>query len=1051
MQRILDWFIDNRVAATLLMLLLIAGGGMAIIRTNVQVFPDTEMDQVLVTVAYPGATPDEVEDGVVTRIEDAVTGLRGVDRVKSISREHLGVVTIEAISGTDMDKLKDDVKNRIDAIDSFPDDSETPTIETVANRIQTINLALTGNTDLRTLKRLAQNIRDDLRTRDSISQIDIVGVPNDELSISINKETLQAYKLSIQDISQAIQAFSFSLPAGSISTERGDIMLRTNARAESDTAFADIPIRSFPDGSTLTLGTIAEIHDGLEDTDMLSRCDGKPAVMLQLFRIGNESATQIVETAEAYINETPLPHGITLVPWQDMSLILRSRIDLLVRNGVQGLLLVLGVLALFLRLRLALWVAVGIPLSFAGAIWVMPLIGVSINMISLFAFILVLGIVVDDAIVIAESIFSAREKEPDSPQAGSLAAKKGVAAVGTPVIFAVLTTVAAFMPMTAVDGMIGKVMANIPLVVIPALLFSLIESLLVLPSHLSHLRKERAEDNRSNPWARIQDSVARGLRWVIKRLYVPTLRHALHWRYAVLAGSLSILLVTVGLIISGIAPFHFFPSVEADNIAVSIEMPIGTTIEQTELAIDQLEKTYIEMKQNIFEQTGQNPFKHIITSVGSQPFAAAQAGALAGPNAFVGSHLGELNIELLPAEERDETLGSNKLMEEWRKRTGPIIGALKVSFAANLMHMGKPVDVQLASINNEQLLQAVAHVNAWMHEQDGVIDIDDSQRTGKPEIHLELLPGAETLGVTLASVTQHIRHAFYGEEAQVVQRLGESVTVRIRYPEEDRTNVSNVFDTDIITASGERVPLRTVAKVTEPQAGYSTINRTNSQRTFHVSADIDYSITTASTISDALVHDCLSDLNKQFPAVQWSFEGEQREQMKTMSGLLTGFAIAAIIIYGLLAIPLSSYSQPLVIMTAIPFGFIGAVFGHIVTGYDLSVMSIFGLVALAGVAVNDSLVLVTAINKRRKEMPLLQAVEEAGIARFRAITLTSITTFVGLTPLLLEKSMQARFLIPMGLSLAWGVLFATIITLILVPSTYIIIDDLKRLRKKPSL
>lgn len=686
---------------------------------------------------------------------------------------------------------------------------------------------------------------------------------------------------------------------------------------------------------------------------------------------------------------------------------------------------------------MAFWVSLGIPVSFLGAIWLMPALDVSVSLISLFAFILVLGIVVDDAIVVGENVYTHQERHGRRLEG----AIEGSQEIATPVIFAVLTTVAALLPLLFVPGTMGKIMRVIPLIVIACLMFSLVESLLILPAHLSHA--SGAPRRRLGPIGRIQKSAASGLQWFIQRVYRPTLESALRWRYVSAAIGLAIVVLTAGMVAGGLLKFEFFPSVEADFMSASVTMPQGTPVEVTSEAVRRLEASAGQLRQDALAQTGQDVFRHVFAAVGDQPMAAQTQGPFGTVSAVSASHLGEVTIELAPAEVRDVT--SEALAARWRELTGSIPGATEVKFNASLFSAGSDIDVRLGGRDIAAVGAAADELKDRLREYAGVYEISDSFQEGKQEVELQITPAAETLGLTQADLGRQVRQAFYGEEAQRIQRGRDDVRVMIRYPESERRSLHNLDTMRIRTPDGGEVPFPQVAEV-DTGRGFATITRANRRRAVDVTASVDAAVTSAGAVIGDLEARVLPEILAQYPGLSYSFEGMMAEQRETVGGLQRGFGIALLLIFSLLAVPLKSYLQPLIIMGAIPFGVVGAAWGHLVVGETLTMMSLFGAVALTGVVVNDGLVMVHFINRKRADHETLGvAIREAGVVRFRPILLTTATTFAGLFPLLMEESMQARFLIPMALSLAAGVVFATFITLLLVPVGYLIIEDIKGL------
>jgi multidrug efflux pump subunit AcrB len=673
----------------------------------------------------------------------------------------------------------------------------------------------------------------------------------------------------------------------------------------------------------------------------------------------------------------------------------------------------------------------------------MPTADVTINLISLFAFIVVLGIVVDDAIVVGENIYS----EFQAGKSGLDAAVDGAVRVSTPVVFAVLTSVAAFTPLLTVEGNTGKVMRVIPVIVIATLVFSLIESLLVLPNHLSHLSHEKREVGwLRGRWRRVRETVSDALDWMIEHWYRPSLRFALTWRYVTVAAAFALLLSVAGLVAGGWVRFTFFPPVEADNVVALLTMPQGTPAAQTAAALRRIETAAMELEGEIEAEHGEKIFRHVLTSLGSQPYTAQGGGAHGGNSTGSGGHLGEVNVELLPSEERSTT--SAEVADLWRQRVGAVAGAEELTFTSSLFSAGSPVYVQFSGADPQRLEKIAARLKAVLGEYPGVQDVADTYRSGKEEIELDVTPEAQAAGLTLADVARQTRQAFYGEEAQRIQRGRDEVKVMVRFPESERRDLGDLESLRFRAPGGVEIPFSTAVRASLSR-GPASIQRVDRQRVLAVTADVDPAKANANEILADLRANVLPGLLADYPGVRYTFEGEQQEQRDTLGGLARGFAFALLAIYVLLAIPFRSYAQPLIVMSAIPFGFIGAVLGHLLMGIHLTVLSMFGIVALTGVVVNDSLVMVDFINQRYREgTPLRQAIRQSGVSRFRAITLTSLTTFAGLAPLLLERSVQAQFLIPMAVSLAFGVLFATFITLLLVPVGYYILEDVKAVGRR---
>ncbi len=1037
MNRAIAWFAENRVAANLLMFSIFAAGFFSLQKVKMEVFPEFSSDTISISVSYLGAAPEEVEEGVCIRIEEAIQDLEGIKKITSTASEGVGSVSVEIQTGEDTRKLLDDIKSRVDAISTFPNETEKPVIQELLIRRQVINVAVTGNTDEKSLKGFAEQVRDEISDLPEVSQVELSSARPYEISIEVSEDALRRYDLTFTEIAQAVRLSSLDLPGGSIRTSSGELSIRTKGQVYLGNEFENLILRSLNDGTRLKLGDVATVVDGFAETDQSARFNDEPVNLVQVFRVGNESVLTIADAVKNYVQiaQQRLPEGITLTTWQDDSLIFKDRLSLLLRNGRMGFLLVFLALAMFLKMRLAWWVTVGMIMSFFGAFWTLPYFDVSINMISMFAFILVLGIVVDDAIVIGENIYTKMEKG----KRGLQAAIEGAQEVAVPVTFAVLTTIAAFSPLLAVEGFMGKIMRVVPIIVIGTLVFSLIESLFILPAHLSHIKtiKEKKTKNKFQLlWGRFQDATHNKLLTFIGKYYRASLDFALRWRYLSISAGIASLILIFSVIGAGWIDFVFMPDIEADNVVALVTMPQGTAIEETEKIIKKLEESAKILSEE-FSVNGESPILHKLSSIGEQP--SLTRGIHGGGGGVSSAHLGEVNLQLVSGEIRDVT--SIELGTRWRELAGIIPEAEELVFTSSLFSIGDPVNIQLAGSNYSELIRAAEELKTVLGEYPGVFDISDSYREGKKEIKLRAKPEAEALGLSLSSIAQQVRQAFYGEEAQRIQRGRDDIRVMVRYPENQRKSLSDLENMRIRIQGGGEVPFKVAAEI-DPGIGFASISRTDRKRTVNITADVDVSLSNPNEIVAAVRRDVLPELLSKYSGVTYSLEGEQYEQQQSMAGLAKGFLVALLMIYALLAIPFKSYVQPLIVMSAIPFGFIGAIVGHIIMGADLTIMSGFGVVALTGVVVNDSLVLVDFINRSRKSgKKLFEAITEAGMARFRPIMLTSLTTFAGLTPILLERSMQAQFLIPMAISLAFGVLFATLVTLILVPVFYYVVED----------
>ena len=1039
MKSLISWFATNSVAANLLMLSVVALGLLSIPKLRMEVIPTVEADTITIQVPYPGAAPEEVEESICARIEDNVQGISGVDEISAAAAENVGTVTIKLLRGTDRNKALADVKSAIDRIDSFPEDAEQPTVSLVDMNPSAMKIMVYGDSDRLTLRRVASDLQSGLSSLKNISKVELKNAPPLEISIEVSEAQLKRYELTFDEVARAVRAGSVDLPGGSVKTEGGEILLRGKGQAYTGSDFAKLPLRSLPDGTAISVGDVAELHDGFAETDQETRFDGKPAVMIEIFRVGDQDALAMGPEAKAYLAEfaEDLPPGLSLSITGDETVMLRERLELLTRNALQGLVLVMITLALFLRFRLAMWVTLGIPISFLGAIWLLPGMDVSINMISLFGFIIVLGIVVDDAIVVAENIHHLRTEG----LSGLEASKRGAQEMSKSVIFAVLTTIAAFMPMLFMPGTMGTFSRNIPLVVIGVLTFSMVESLLVLPTHLKHLpSKEEEERQKPGLLGLVQAAIERALGRFTQKIYVPSMRLFVDWRYATIAAGIALWVLTIQLPTHGYIKFNFFPQIEADNVSVQLTMPQGTPIAVTEAHMLHIEAMANELGRELEEREGHPIFKSLLTSIGGQPFREKQSAATGSMgNTYSSANLGEVNIELVSAEDRAIT--SSTIAHLWEERVGTILGAESLTYSADLMGGDGDIDLRLAGRDLAELRAVADAIKADLDKRPGVSGLRDNFSPGKSELRLELLPAGKAAGLTYVDLARQVRQGFYGDEVQRVQRGRDEVKVFVRYTKDERESLATLMGSSIRTPDGRALPFSYVARV-DPGRGFATINRSNRSRTIDIVADLDTKVLTASELELAITESVLPRELAGHPRVKASFEGPQKERKDFMMTMMRNGIAALFAIFVLLSVPLGSYTKGLAIMSAIPFGLIGAFWGHLVMGYDLSMFSIIGIMALTGIVVNDSLVMIDYIATLRKEgHAAFEAVALGAQRRFRAILLTTLTTFAGLTPLLLEKSMQARFMIPMAVSLAFGVVFATLITLVLVPAFYMIIED----------
>ncbi len=1033
------WMAHNHVAANLLMLALILGGLIMAPKIKQEIFPEVNLDMVSVSVAYPGAGPEEVEEGIILKIEENLTAVDGIKQIRASANEGSGSVTAEVYADEDVDEVLQDIKSEVDRITTFPEDAEKPIISKLSNRREVISAVVYGGAGEQVLREQAELIRDELLELENITQVDLSGVRPFEITVEIPEATLQRYKLTLDQVAARIRAASLDLPGGTVKTSGGEILLRTKERRYWGPEYADIVIIDRADGSEVRLGDIANVVDGFADSETYGKFDGQPAAMVKVFRIGEQKPTDISKKVLDYVQnkQQQLPDSLNLSIWNDTTEIFNSRMGLLEKNALLGLMLVVIILGLFLEIRLAGWVMLGIPISFLGTLLFMPWLGVSINMISLFAFILALGILVDDAIVVGENIFEHRQQGKPYRKA----AIDGTLEVAVPVTYAILTTVAAFLPLVFVSGMMGKFIRVIPIIVIALLVASLIESLLVLPAHLSGGKPRQENGGILGRVDRVRRLFGSGLDKFVAGPYNRILQLNLNYRYASLAIGICMLLLTVGAVKTGLIKRTFMPEVDGDRITVALQMNRGVPIEETGRITELILQKGLETVADYDAEraTEGSILRNVYSVVGGN----IPGGGPGGGRSVTASHMSNIAMYLTKSEQRN--IPATEISTVWREKIGEIPGVDSLTFRSNLVRMGANIDVQLAHQDFTVLEKASDRIRAVLSEYQGVTDIEDTYARGKQEIKLKLKPAARTLGITETELGRQVRAAFHGAEALRLQRGRNEIKVMVRYPESDRKMLWNFEQMRIRTPSGLEIPLAQAAEVIEG-LGFSEIKRTDRKRVINVSASADTEKTPAQDIIDDLQQNLLPELVGDYPGLSWDMEGEEKERRESVGSMMSGFRLALIAMFILLAIPFRSYTQPLLIMTAIPFGMIGAVLGHIIMGYNLSLLSLFGLVALSGVVVNDSLLLIDKANRNRiAGMPLYDALVAAGSRRFRPIVLTSLTTFFGLMPMILETSVQAKFLIPMAISLGFGILFGTGIILLLIPALYLILEDIRKL------
>ncbi|WP_163833682.1 efflux RND transporter permease subunit [Spartinivicinus ruber] len=1022
---IIAWFAANSVAANLLMLFLLALGIGSALSIKKQMFPDIKLDTIVVSINYPGASPSEVAQSVTLRVESAVRSIAGIKKMDARAEQGYTVIILDIEKGFNVDEKLDEVRTAVDSITSFPKAVEKPSIRKVTPKNRVIWVALYGDVSYSTLHQISLEVRDEIQSLPEVSKAELLGARSAEIAVEITETQLQAYNLTFAEVADAIRNSSVDIAGGTIKAKNGNIQLRAEGQAQTETEFRDIIIRANSDGSLLRLGDIATVSDSYEDTGVFSRFNQKISIGLSVEAAGdNEIATSAAVKQYIAEKQASLPDTLHIDYWGDTSFYLQGRLNMMLENMGAGALLVFLVLTLFLRLRVAFWVVLGIPISFLGAIWLMPVgpFPVFINIVSLFAFILVLGVVVDDAIIIGESAYSEIVQSGHSHQS----VVTGVKRVVVPATFGVLTTMAAFAPILTVGGTAAPFFESIAMVVMLCLFFSLVESKLILPAHLVHMKYTV---NQQNWLTRLQDRIDSKLQAFIQRFYLPWLSKALTYRYTTIAIFAGMLIITVGVLKGGIVRFIFFPNVPSDFIEVALTMNEGTSNEARNKTLQHIEQALATIDQHYAKaNSNQHLVKHMLTYTEDE-------------------QQGDIVVELTKSETRQ--LDANAITEQWRKAVGSLPGIKQLNFDSSTnAGGGAPIFYQLSSRNEVELTKAVHEFKAHLASYDGVFDIETSYSSPQPDQVLSLLPEAKAYQLRLANIGEQLRQGVHGEEVQKFQRDTSEVTVVLRYPKIERSHLGDLGNFKVRVDGENSMPLNQAVSWSE-QTAPASIRRLNGRNVVTISADIDPSKIEPQTVIQTLEEDYLPQLKANYPSLTTDLEGASLEEQQTQQKMITAALFALLLIYALIAIPLKSYSQPLLIMAIIPFGLIGAVAGHWLFGLSLSMMSIYGLIALAGVLVNDSLILVDFINHSLKQGKTLStAILNSGKTRFRAIMLTSITTFLGLVPIILEQSLQAQIVIPMAVALGFGILFATVITLFLIPALYGIFIDIQKLAAK---
>ncbi|GEP42724.1 efflux RND transporter permease subunit [Brevifollis gellanilyticus] len=1047
------WFARNHVAANLLMLAIMVAGGWTLYQDKIplEVFQDMPSRFISVNVPYPASSPEETEETIVLKIEEAIQQVGGIKHVNSTAGSSGGSVFIEVNEDDDPRRVMEDVKIRVDAIPNFPSLAEKPVIQLDDSFHSVITVILSADMAERDLKRLGEQTRDELASLPGISHADITGIRNEEIAIEISEDQLRKYGLTLESISKSIRDNAIDMPAGVVQTEAGDVSLRTRGRAYTGEDYARIPLVTRTDGSKVTLGEIAKILDGFTENPLITRLNGRRCVMISVMREGKQNAITIGERVKDYISEMnrKLPSGVRLDYWNDRSKIVKGRIDLLLQNAQSCLLLVFICVGLFLRMEAVIWVGVGMVMSFLGSIALMPYLDISINLSSLMGFILVLGIVVDDAIVISEHCDHLRTTEGLTPLEAAIA---GTRRMAVPITFGVLTTVIAFLPMAIDSSDWGSMFKPIALIFITVMLIALMETKLILPSHLAHPFLGRAGDLLA-PIHRTSD---RALQWFVRTIYVPLIRLSVKNCYTVLALLFGGLAVIGGLYASGRISTTYFPRVPSERIDCRLTMLDGTPVEITEKHIERIYQIALEMQKEYVGPDGRSVVKHVVSTIGT---TLSGRGSPSG----TGSHVGGVTMETFGPEERSRDANTVEMANEWRQRIGNIVGAEELTFRAEIMRGGDPIDIQLTGTDPKELLGVSEKIKEKLSTYPALFDINDSLDSGRNEIQLKLKAEAQQFGITVTDLARQVRQSFYGDEVQRIQRGRNEVKVMLRMPKANRQNLATLDTMRVRTANGLEVPFSRVAEAKVVKS-FTSIKRVDRRRALNISADADKGSVDIAALRAELTT-FLDELLADSGHIRWSFEGEARYQRESQGRVFVSFMLVIAAMYGLMAIPFKSYTQPLIVLLVVPFGVVGAVIGHQFHNLPVSIMSFFGILGVCGVVVNDTLVLVDEINDLKAGgMPLREAVQRGGVLRFRAIFLTQITTFFGLVPLIFDgtwlarmvpflfsngaQSTHAQFLTPVSVAMGYGSLFATVITLFLVPLCYLAVDDIGQVLRR---
>ena len=1024
MRSLMAAFVSNNVLANVALLIIIIMGLLAAVSLNRESMPRIELGLIEIDVPFPGADPEEVEEGISRRIEAEIDGMDGIKKYSTTSYEGGSETMIEIEDGYEVNDVRDRVRNAVDSISTFPAGTEVPRISVVPDDDEVLHLALWGDVPERQLKVWAETIRAELTRLPEVALVNVWNSRRYEITIEISKEKLLEYGLTLQEVGRAIREGSLNLSSGTIKAEGEDIRIRTIGRRYEGPDFESLVVRAAEDGTLITLDRIAKITDGFTENPSYATFQGKPCILVEIRKGPEDDALVIAKAAREFAEkkQSELPEGLNISPCFDDSEFIIRQLSLLSRNGLLGLLLVLAILWLFLDTRVSFWVAMGIPISLSGAIALMWMVGMTINELTLTTFIVVLGIIVDDAIVVGESIYRQRQEG-----AGPLeAATGGVVEMGAPVLAAVFTTIAAFLPLMFVPGYIGQIMFVMPVVVIAALLVSLVECLFILPTHLNHLPDPNRGAGHRRSWARYRFAAGRGLSDFARHIYAPVVDKAIEYRYLTLCIGLAVFMIVAGLVGGGVIDVVFWPPANSDFVYATVEFPPGTPPEVTRDALAQTYEGLERYAAGAETVTGDPLIKTAYTRVYQwQPSR------------------GRIVAQLLETSKRG--FHSQDVSVGWQKEVGVIPGAVRQSFKEDGIGLdGAPIEIWLLAKEMDIAAAAAEELKEKLKSYSGVYQIADDFRLGRTEVQIRLKPQAHRMGLNLRDVAQTLQAGYYGDEALRIQRGRDDMRVRVRFPRAERSTLAELERLCVMAPSGAEVPLRTVADVTLAQ-GYSSIHGTDGLRRVVVTASTDANVVDPSDTSADLSKGYLDDLTARHDNLFWTIEGVEASNQETIGGLKRGFVVALLGIFVIIATIFRSYLQPLLILLIIPFGMIGAALGHWALGIPITILSLFGIVALAGIVVNDNIVLIECFNNLLAQgTPFYQAIRDAAVRRFRAIFLTSASTCAGLSPLILEQDLEAQIVIPMAVAIAAGVAFATTLTLILIPAIIAVLNDVRR-------